>query len=138
MHIETIPMDAGDGPASSLPSSRPATPDLGVSPPGQRTAKFGVVEVPLFGGDFGAAPTPLELLRLDRKRVLALTPRRTQTRIAVGLGLTGSTFSNALAGRERFAATAAAVLRQWVNAAEAKPASPPTIEEFLRRPDDAA
>jgi len=98
----------------------------------------GVVEMPLFGGDLDAAPTQQELLRLELRRVLPLTPRGTQSRIAVGLGLARSTFSNALAGRERFAATTAAVLRQWVNAAEASPASPPMIEEFLRRPDDAA
>ncbi len=101
-------------------------------------AQYGTVEVPLFGGNLDAAPSQLELLRLDLKRILALTPRGTQTRIAEGLGLARSTFSNALAGRERFAATTAALLRQWVNSAEANPASPPTIEEFLRGTDDAA
>jgi hypothetical protein len=94
--------------------------------------------VPLFGGDLGAAPTQLELLRLDLKRILSLRPRGTQTRLAAGLGLARSTFSNALAGRDRFAATTAAVLRRWVYAAEASPASPPTIEEFLRGTDNAA
>ena len=138
MHIETHPVCAGGGPAPPLTSCKPANPDLGLLPSGQGMAKFGGDEVPLFGGDLGAAPSQLELLRLDLKRVLPLTPRGTQTRIAAGLGLARSTFSNALAGRERFAATTAAVLRQWVNAAEANPASPPTIEEFLRRADDAA
>jgi hypothetical protein len=109
IHIETIPVCAGGDRAPSLPSSRPATPDLGSLP---------FVEVPLFGDDLSAAPTPLELLRLDLRRVFPLTPRGTQTRIAAGLGLARSTFSNALAGRERFAATTAAVLRQWVNAVE--------------------
>jgi hypothetical protein len=136
MHIETIPERTGGDPAPSLPSSRPATPDLGSLPSG--LAEPGGVEVPLFGGDLSAAPSQLELLRVDLKRVLALTPRGTQTRIAAGLGLARSTFSHALAGRERFASTAATVLRQWVNAVEANPASPPTIEEFLRRTDDAA
>jgi hypothetical protein len=136
IHIETIPLWAGGGPASSLPSSRPATPDLSALPSG--LAKFGGVEVPLFGGDLSAAPSQLELLRLDLKRILPLTPRGTQTRIAAGLGLARSTFSHALAGRERFTATTTAVLRRWVNAVEANPASPPTIEEFLRRTDDAA
>jgi len=135
MHIETIPEYAGSGPPP-FPSSRPATPAFGSLPSG--SAQFGGIEVPLFGGDLSTAPSQLELLRLDLKRVLLLTPRGTQARIAAGLGLARSTFSNALAGRERFAATTAAVLRQWVSAAEATPASPPTIEEFLRRTDDAA
>jgi hypothetical protein len=138
MHIETNPVRASSAPAPTLSSSNSDTPYPCFMASGQEMAKFGGVEVPLFGGDLGAAPPQLELLRLDLKRVLPLTPRGTQTRIAAGLGVARSTFSNALAGRERFAATTAAVLRQWVNAAEANPALPPTIEEFLRRTDDAA
>jgi hypothetical protein len=138
MHIETIPVCARGGEAPPLPSSRPTTPDVGFLPSREEKAKSDGIEVPLFGGDLSAAPTQLELLRLDLRRVLPLTPRGTQTRITAGLGLTRSAFSNALAGRERFSATTAAVLREWVNAAEANPASPPTIEEFLRMTNDAA
>jgi hypothetical protein len=129
MHIETIPLCEGDG-LDLLPiSPGSATADL---------AKLKTVEVPLFGDDLNAVPTQLELLRLDLRRVLSLTPRGTQSRIAAGLGLARATFSNALAGRVSFAPTTVAVLRQWVNSAEADPVSPPTIGECLRTAHDAA
>ena len=130
-HIETIPCGAG----GERPAPGQATPAFSTLPP--EAAIFGVSEAPLFGNQLSAAPTQQELLRIDLQRILLLTPRGTKTRIAAGLGVAPSTFSNALAGRERFAPTTAAVLRQWVNAAKSNPASPPGIQEFLRS-DNAA
>jgi hypothetical protein len=129
IHIETIPVCMGDGPA----------PMPGVSLTVQGMTKHATVEVPLFGGSLDAAPSQMKRLRLDLKRILSLMPRGTQSRIAAGLGLARATFSNALAGRERFAPTTAAVLREWVDTAEADLASsPPTIEELFRKTHDAA
>jgi hypothetical protein len=131
IHIETMHVGEGDASSSSIG-------DRGSARRGEGIEKHTDIDVPLFAGTLSAMPSPLERLRLDLKEVLARTPRGTQAQLAIGLGLASSTFSNALAGRDRFTATSAAVLCAWVNAAQSNPASPPTIEEFLRRRNDAA
>ena len=68
----------------------------------------------LFGDVLPSIPTPLDRLRLELRGVLA-RKRGTQSRLAEALGLSSSTFANALSGRARFTATAVAALRRWLD-----------------------
>jgi hypothetical protein len=112
------------------PTGPPAVAEVSVSvTPSAKT----IIEqrVGLFGDALPSMPTPLDRLRLELRSVLA-RKRGMQSRLAESIGLSRQTFANALSGRERFTATAAAALRRWLDGepiSEGWPPLPPAAGE---------
>jgi hypothetical protein len=141
IHLEASPPAAG-----RLVSRVPHTPcsdhprAVSASPP-EPMHKFGGAEISvqilpdepasLFGGALPSISSPLDQLRVELRAVLSRR-RGTQSRLAEALGLSRSAFANALSGRERFTATAAAALRRWLDGQPVTsdwPPLPPATEE---------
>jgi hypothetical protein len=138
IHLETSPPAAGR--LASLIPFAPHSEHVSTSPP-EGTCKSGEAEISaqllpdepagLFGGELPSMSSPLDQLRVDLRAVLSRR-RGTQSRLADALRLSRSAFANALSGRERFTATAAAALRRWLDGQPVTgdwPPLPPATEE---------